>query len=162
MNKNEIKQYLEENEVSDVEFIREEEDMILARMFYYFDEEEIAAAENYEESLFDEDEEDDFGDDDEEELVVDDLDDEMVEELDEDFSEEDYEEEDGMIAYLSDIAVDHIGEVLEDLKDDLNVDVQYIRYYMDEDNLESFEVIAMFYKLGLEKDIEEELEKIDL
>lgn len=170
MNKEEIRKYLEENEITDIEFISEEEDMILARMFYVFDDEEIAAAENYEESLYDEDpmngvsEEDDYGDG---EMAQDSYEqvnsDEMTEmdaldELDED---EDYEE-DGMMSYLSDIAIDHVGEVLEDLKEDLDVDVQYVGYYLDEENPESYEFVAMFFKNGTDRDIEEELEKLDM
>lgn len=171
MNREEIVSFLEDNEITDIEFIKDEDGVLVARFFYVFDESEISAAENYEESLtYTEDGEDDYGDGDMEQdsfeainsdtMSEDEID---PEELDEEESmDDDYEEEDGMLSYLSDIAIDHVGEVLEDLKDELGIDVQYIGYNMDEDNMDSYEFIALFQEEGSNHDIDEELEELGL
>lgn len=162
INKEEIKKFLEENELTDIEVLQENDNMVMMRMFYNFDSDEIAAAENYEASLEDEIEEDDYDDEASEKETSVLLEEEINEDLEYENEDEDDYEEDDMYQYLSDIAIDHTGEVLEDLKDEFDVDVQYVGYDLDEDTLERYEFIALFFDESQNYDIEEELEKIGL
>lgn len=167
LDKDKIIGLLEEEDLTDVEVLKEEDGMLVIRFFYDFDEDEISAAD-----AFSKDNEDiDFSKEDDEVIIseerVRELEDEMIDDEDEDDEYYDEEEDDEYYAspklkYLSDIAVDHVGEVLEEIKEEEDIEIQYIGYDMDEDLTDYYEFVALFFEKGLEMDIDEVLEDMDI
>lgn len=131
MDKKNIIKLLQENSFTSIEEIPYSEDALVLRFLYEFDEDEIEAAKAYSNDECEEDED----------------------------SDEWYEEY--FLPYLSDLAVDSVGESIEDIMDSLSIDAQYVSYEMDEEYNYS-EFIAVFFPKGKVKDIEEVLEELEL
>lgn len=70
--------------------------------------------------------------------------------------------EEFFLPYLSDLAIDNVGEIIEDIIEDFDVDAQFVSYDMDEENYEYSEFIAVFFEKDKEVDIEEVLEELEL
>lgn len=186
--RDEILKALEAAELADVEVIREEEGVTLVRFFYDFDEEELSAAQHFAEIEESDEGFDDIASEEqdedsiEEEVEVTDVLEELEEETlteavraDMELSEEAeltdkdlaYEEDEEFYGgarekYLSEIAIDYAGEVLEDLQDELGMEVQYIGYDLDEENSESFEFVALIFEKGRGLNIEDVLDELDI
>lgn len=182
----EIIKALEAADLSDIEVIREDEGVTLVRFFYDFDEEELSAAQHFADMEeadegFDEAPATELADDSDEEAVdVEAVLDELEEatlaepvrddlELEDELTDRDlaYDEEDEIYGgarekYLSEIAIDYAGEVLEDLQDELGMEVQYIGYDLDEDNDDSFEFVALIFEKGKGLNIDEVLDELDI
>lgn len=65
------------------------------------------------------------------------------------------------LTYLSELAVDSVGEIVEDLMDELNIEAQYTSYEIDKENCDYSEFVAVFYEKGKAVDLDEILEKIE-
>ncbi|KAJ52158.1 hypothetical protein BD780_002115 [Clostridium tetanomorphum] len=133
MNRNDIIEYLLNNDISEVEELEyRDKDISVLRFFYDFDEDEINAAKAY-------------------------ADDESGKEReDEEWSREFF------IPYLSELAVDIVGEVIEDLMEDLNLEVQFTSYEINEEEPDYVEFIGIFYSKGKEVDIDSILDELQL
>lgn len=182
----EIIKALEAAELSDIEVIREEDGVTLVRFFYDYDEEELSAAQHFaemeeSEEGFDEVPAAELDEDSAEvetdvEAVLDELEQEALAEpvaadpeLEDELTDRDlaYDEDDEIYGgarekYLSEIAIDYAGEVLEDLQDELGMEVQYIGYDIDEDNDDSFEFVALIFEKGKGLNIEDVLDELDI
>ncbi len=146
--KEEILKLMEEAELSDIEILKEEESLTLVRFFYDFDEDELRAAENFAKSESEEEEESAEV---EETAEVD-----LVYDEDEEFFGDDKQK------YLSEIAIDHVGEILEDLQDELMMEIQYVGYNLDEGEYDAFEFIAVIFEKGQALNIEDILDELDI
>ncbi|NLB23741.1 MAG: hypothetical protein GX833_10925 [Clostridium sp.] len=146
--KEEILKLMEEAELSDIEILKEEESLTLVRFFYDFDEDELRAAENFAKSESEEEEESAEV---EETAEVD-----LAYDEDEEFFGDDKQK------YLSEIAIDHVGEILEDLQDELMMEIQYVGYNLDEGEYDAFEFIAVIFEKGQALNIEDILDELDI
>lgn len=146
--KEEILKLMEEAELSDIEILKEEESLTLIRFFYDFDEDELRAAENFAKSESEEEEESAEV---EETAEVD-----LAYDEDEEFFGDDKQK------YLSEIAIDHVGEILEDLQDELMMEIQYVGYNLDEGEYDAFEFIAVIFEKGQALNIEDILDELDI
>jgi len=125
MNREEIIDYLNDNDIYNIEEIEYNEDVFPIKIYYEFDEEEILAAKAYAE-----------------------------EEASKENIEDGEEVDDLYKPYLNDISKDNIEDILEDLKEDLDIEAQYICYDDTVDNGVN-EFIVVFYEHGRNIDIDE-------
>lgn len=182
MNKDEILNLLDEAALSEVEVLQEEDNLLLVHFYYDYDETELSAAKAY--ADFEKDTEEGDGSLDELSevpLAVEELKEEeerLVEDEEAFDPEKDYkdapgEDEDNPVNYsdpklnyLSDIAVEEVGEILEEISEELDLDVQYVGYDLMEDLIadegeedpESYEFVALFYEKGQDLDIDDFLD----
>lgn len=147
--KDEILKLMEEAELADIEVLKEEENLTLVRFFYDFDQDELAAAEN-------------FANSEEDEEVIDEADDDREAEKDLAYDEDDEFFGDAKQKYLSEIAIDHVGEILEDIQDELMMEIQYVGYNLDEGEYDAFEFIAIVFEKGQALNIEDILDELDI
>jgi len=134
MDKIGILNYLKENGLGDAEELAYKDDIFVVNFFYDFDEEEIKSAKAYsnDESKEEEKEEGEIW----------------------------YEE--FFLPYLNDLAVDNVGEVIEEIMGKFNIDGQYVSYEMDEEAHECNEFVAIFHEKGKEINIEKIIEELNL
>lgn len=134
MDKIGILNYLKENGLGDAEELVYKDDIFVVNFFYDFDEEEAKAARAYsnDESKEEEKEEGEIW----------------------------YEE--FFLPYLNDLAVDNVGEVVEEIMKKFNIDGQYVSYEMDEESHECNEFVAIFHEKGKEINIEKIIEELNL
>jgi len=131
MNKESIIQYLENNGLTDIDIIKEDEGIIVATAYYDFDDDEMEAGKAYAKGQSEEG--------DEESVYTENL-----------------------MNYLVDLAVDNLGEVMEELIEEEGIDAQYLTYEMDADEIESLQVAMMFSKGDLDSDLEDILDELEL
>lgn len=131
MNKKDIKQYLLDNDFSELEEMDYSGAAIVYRAFYDFDEDEIKAAKAYakDESDYEEDS------------------DEWLKEF--------------FLPYLTDLAIDNVGQCLEEIMEEFEVTAQFISYEIDMHNYSYLEFILAFSK-DEDLDIDEIVEEIGL
>jgi hypothetical protein len=132
INKDGVLEFFNENEVEDVEVLKQDENTLVVRFYYDFDEDEIKSATAY-------------------------ANDECEEE-----SESDVWYEEFYLPYLNDLAVDSMGEVIEDAMEELKLEAQYVAYEADKDNQDYSEFIAVFYEKGTDVEIESILDELNL
>jgi hypothetical protein len=132
MDKKKIIQSLKENGLSEIEDLKYEGDALVLRFFYDFDEPELDSARAYANDESNEEEEGDIW-------------------YDEFFK-----------PYLSDLAVDNVGEIIEEIMDKFDIDAQYISYEIDEDEYSYNEFIGLFSEKGKDFVIEDVLEEMGL
>lgn len=132
MDKGKIVGFLNENDISEVEEIKYKDNIFVARLYYDFDDDEIDAARNY---AKDESEDEEGG---------------------EIWNEEFF------LPYLNDVAIDNIGDIFEELMENLNIEVQYMSYDVDENQYDYSEIIAVFYDKDDNIDIETVLDDLKL
>ena len=132
MDKNKIVEFLNSNELSDIEELEYKEGTLVYRLFYDFDDAELASARAY-------------------------ANDECKEEAE---SEAWFEE--FFLPYLNDLAIDNVGEILQDAIDEFGVNVQYVSYEADMENYEYVEFIAVFHNEGTSVEIEEVLDELNI
>lgn len=132
MDKKKITEFLKQNDLSEVEELSYEGDILVLRFYYDFDENEAKAAKAYAN--------DESGDED----------------------EGDAWHEDFFKPYLNDLAVDNVGEIIEELMDKLDIDAQYVSYDVDDDNYAYNEFVGVFYEKDTDANIEEILEQLEL
>lgn len=131
MNKDNILQYLENNGLSDIDILKEEEGLIVATAYYDFDGDELDAAKAY-----------------------------ADDQVEEDDSEEVYNE--FFNNYLVDLAVDNLGEVMEELIEEEGIDAQYLTYELDPEEVESLQVAMLFSSGDADNDLEDILDELEM
>ncbi|MEW8955471.1 hypothetical protein [Clostridium sp.] len=124
--------YLSKNDLSEVEEINYKGDAKVVKFFYDFDKDEIEAARAY-------------------------SNDECT---DEEKSNTWYDEY--FLPYLNDLAIDNVGEIMEEIMDEFEIDGQYISYDAEPDNYDYNEFVAIFFEKGKDFDIEEVLDSLQL
>ncbi|PKK39456.1 hypothetical protein ABB02_01305 [Clostridiaceae bacterium JG1575] len=153
MNKDEVLFLLTEAGLMDVEAIKEEPGLLLLRLFYEFDEDELEAAKRFAE--FEEEEE---------ELDEDEsLDEPQQADLGYDEDEEYYG--DSRLKYLSEIAIDNVGEILEQIKEEMDLEVQYVGYDLEDaidGKSERYEFVALVMDPEKQRSIEDLLDEMDI
>ena len=123
---------LEDNELGDIEQIDYKEEALVLRLFYDFDEAAIEAAKAY---------------------------------ANDESSEKEGSEEwqyEYFLPYLNDLAVDEVGEIIEEIMEDLSVDAQFVSYELDSEEYSYNEFIAAFFPKGKGIEIEQVLEELKL
>ncbi|ERI90122.1 hypothetical protein HMPREF1982_04062 [Clostridiales bacterium oral taxon 876 str. F0540] len=132
MNKEAIIETLEKNGLSEIEEIEYKENAIVLSFIYEFDNDEVEAAKAY---ANDESEDEENGD---------------------TWSEEFF------LPYLNDLAVDNVGEIIENMMDEMQIDAQYISYELDEEEYSYNEFIAVFFPKGKAVEIEQILDELEM
>lgn len=132
MDSKKVLSYLEQNGIGEVEEIQYKDDVLVLRFFYDFDDEEITSARAY-------------------------ADDECEEETE---SDEWYEEY--FLPYLNEIAVDNVGEIMEEIMESIDMDVQYVTYEADMDNYDYCEFIVLVAPKNSKYEIENVLDELEL
>jgi hypothetical protein len=132
MNKEKIKGYLEQNDLTDIEELTYKENTVVLRFFYDFDEDELKSARAY-------------------------ANDESEAEAE---SKDWYEEY--FLPYLNDLAIDNTGEIIEEVMEEFEIEAQYISYEADMENHEYCEFIAVFFKKEDNIEIETVLDELKI
>ena len=132
MNKTKVIEFLNKNDIADIEEIDYNGEGTVLRFYYDFDNEEIEAARAY---ANDESEDEENGD------VW-------------------YEE--FFLPYLSDLAVDNVGEIIEEMMEELQIGAQFVSYEMDEEEYGYNEFIGVFFEEGKTIEIEDVLDKLEM
>ncbi len=132
MDNNAIIEILEDNGVDDIEIIDTRDNIIVLRFFYDFDEDEIKAAKAY------------------------------ANDMSKDKNDVKSYTEDFIIPYLSDIAVDNVGDIIEDIMEDLHIESQFISYDIDNEDYTYNEFTAVFYEKNIKIDFDKILEELNL
>lgn len=127
MNIAEIINYLEENELTEIEEIKQNSDSLIVKFCYDFDKEELSAAKSYS------NEESDF----------------------ESESDEWYKEY--YIPYLKDVAMDNVSAIVEEIMDEFEVEGSYKGMGIDGGNNEYFKFLAAFSSELSDVELEEVL-----
>ena len=109
-----IKSFLEDNDLSDVEEIKQEDDYILVKFYYDFDKDELMAAKSYS------NDESDF----------------------EAESDEWYNEY--YIPYLKEIAEDNVESIIEDISEEFELEGKYKELGMESGDLGYLRFLAIF------------------
>lgn len=131
MEKQNIMEFLKLNQLDDIEEIKYKEDIFTVRFYYDFDDSEIEAAKAY-------------------------------------ANDECEEEEEGEVwyseffnPYLNDIVIDNVGEILEECMKELDIEIQFITYDVD-DQCEYSEIVAIFYEKNKNINIEDVIDNLKL
>ena len=132
MKTSEIINYLNKNDIEQIEKIAYKDGFLVLKFYYDFDQEEINASRAYanEESDYEEE------------------------------SSEWYKEY--FIPYLNDIATDNIGEIIEEIAEDFELQGQFVSYDMDINNYAFNQFLATFSDSEKEFDIDEIIDELDL
>jgi len=64
--------------------------------------------------------------------------------------------------YLVDLAVDDLGEIMEELIEEEGIDAQYLTYEMEADEMTSIQVAMLFSKGDLDSDLEDILDALEM
>lgn len=132
MNTEGIIDYLQGNDLSEVELLSSKDNVLIIRFTYDFDKDELDAARAY-----------------------------ANDESREGEGSADWNEK-FFFPYLTDIATDNIGDTLEECMEKFDVAIQFVSYELDEDNHDYAECIGAFYEKGKEIDIYDYLDMLDL
>lgn len=132
MNKEVIMKLLEEKELNEIQDIDYKEEAVVLSFIYEFDNDEIEAARAY---ANDESEDEENGD---------------------------IWYEEFFLPYLNDLAVDNVGDVVEEVMTELGVDAQFVSYEMDEEEYSYNEFIAAFFPKGKAIEIEQVLDELEM
>lgn len=132
MDNNAIIEILETNGLDDIEIIDSRDNIIVVRFFYDFDEDEIKAAKAY------------------------------ANDMSKDKNDVNSYVKNFIIPYLSDIAVDNVGDIIEDIMENLQIEAQFISYDIDSEDYTFNEFAAVFYEKNIKIDFDKILEELDL
>jgi hypothetical protein len=132
MDNKKIIEFLKENELTDIEELEYKENVSVLRFYYDFDDEELASAKAY-------------------------ANDECEGETE---SDEWYDEY--FLPYINDLAIDNVGEILEESIEASDLQVQYISYEADAENYDYCEFIAVYFKENDKVEIETILDELNL
>ena len=132
MEKDRVISYLEKSDFTEVEELKNTDKYFVVRFYYDFDEDELKAAKAYANDEC-----------------------EAEEESDEWFDE-------FFLPYLNDLAIDNVGDTLEEAMEELDLQIQYVSYEADIENYDYNEIIAVFYEKGEEIEIEDMLDELNL
>lgn len=125
MKSSEIISYLEDNDLADIEEIKQKSDYVIIRFYYDFDKEELSAAKAYatEESDFEPE------------------------------SDEWYNE--FYIPYLRDIAIDNVESIMDEIVDELEIESKYKEFGMENGDSGYFKFAAVFSDTLIDTQMEE-------
>jgi hypothetical protein len=132
MDKNKIIELLTAKELTDIEELTYNDDVFVLRFYYDFDDSEVNAARAY-------------ANDESEEV-----------ENSEAWAEEFF------LPYLTDLAIDNVGEYIEEIMEDTQVAAQYMSYDLNADEVDYCEFIAIFHKEDKDIEIETVLDDLKL
>ncbi|MDF2880860.1 MAG: hypothetical protein K0R54_1417 [Clostridiaceae bacterium] len=132
MDSDAIIEILDDNDLGDVEIIDSKENIIVVRFFYDFDEDEIKAAKAY------------------------------ANDMCKDKNDIKSYVEDFVGPYLSDIAVDNVGDIIEEIMENLKIEAQFISYDIDSEDYTYNEFTAVFYEKNTKIDMDKILEDLNL
>ena len=132
MDKNAIVDYLSDNGIEQIEEIEYEADVLVLRFFYDFDDEQMSSARAYSDDEYDGETEDETW-----------------------YSE-------FFLPYLSEMALDDVSEILEEIMDRFNIKIQYVSYENDSDNYDYCEFIAVAAEESRDFNIDDILEQLEL
>lgn len=131
MNKEKIIEFLESNSLNDIEEIEYNGKAVVISFSFDFDDAELEAARAY-------------------------------------ANDESEDEEEGQIwyndfflPYLNELAIDNIGDIIEDLMEKEDIEAQFVSYEVDRENYGYNEFIAVFYENGTDIDIDEVLAELE-
>lgn len=131
MNKKNIINFLDDNGLTEIEEIKHNKKGILLKFDFDFDKEEIDAAKAYANDESEETEENDTW------------------------------YNDFFIPYLNELAIDTVGEIIEDLMDELEIEAQFVSYEISKEDYGYNEFVAVFYERGEEIDLGETLDSLE-
>ncbi len=125
MKSSEIISYLEDNDLADIEEIKQKSDYVIIRFYYDFDKEELSAAKAYatEESDFEPE------------------------------SDEWYNE--FYIPYLKDIAIDNVESIIDEIVDELEIESKYKEFGMENGDSGYFKFTAVFSNILTDTQMED-------
>lgn len=126
-----VLEYLGKNDLSDIEEINEKDGCKVIRFFYDFDKEEMEAARAYSK-------------------------DECEEEENSDTWYDEY-----FLPYLNDVAIDNVGEIVEEIMDEFEIEAQFICYDLNKEKYDYLEFVAIFFEEG-SHDIEDVLDSLNI
>lgn len=133
MEKKKIIEFLKEAELSGVEEISYKDNgLFVVKFFYDYDDDEVEAARAYANDECDEEEEGEVW----------------------------YDE--FFMPYLNDIAVDNVGDVVEDVMAEFEIGAQFVSYGIDEEEFENNEFIAVFFEEGKDINIDDILDELEV
>lgn len=132
MDKKKIIDFLSQNELENIEELNYKEGAFVVRCTYEFDDAEIDAAKAYANDESEDEEEGEIW----------------------------YEE--FFYPYLSDLAIDNVGEILEELMEKEDIDAQFVSYEIDEEDYGYNEFIVVFTSKDNDIDIEKVLEELNI
>lgn len=125
MNTSEIINYLEENDLTEIEEIKQNSDCLIIKFCYDFDKEELSAAKSYS------NEESDFE------------------------QESDGWYNEYYIPFLKDIAIDNVSSIVEEIMDEFEIEGNYKEIGIDGGNNEYFKFLAAFSSELSDAELEE-------
>lgn len=132
MDKNKVLEFIKSEDIEDIEEIKYKSEVLVIRFYYDFDADELKAAEAF-----------------------------SNDECDSESGDEIWYSE-FFLPYLDDLAVDNIGEIIENCMDELGIKAQFVAYNVDKDDYEYSEGIAIFYDHDKDFDIDEVLDELKL
>ena len=132
MDKSRIIKLLTEKEVTSIEELEYNDEVFVLRFYYELDDSEIKAARAY-------------------------ANDESEEVEDSEAWAEEF-----FLPYLTDLAIDNVGEYIEEIMEDTQVSAQYMSYDLNADEVEYCEFIAIFHKEDTDIEIETVLDDLKL
>lgn len=128
-----VLEILKNEGMSQIEELETKNDIKALRFSYDFDDDELEAAKAY-----------------------------ANDECDEDDEEGEVWYDEYFLPYLNDLAVDNVGDIIEDMMTDLKIGAQYVSYELDEEQYDSNEFIAIFYEKDKVIDIEDVLQDMEI
>ena len=132
MDKNKIMELLKVKELTDIEELTYKDEVFVLRFYYDFDESEVKAARAY-------------------------ANDESEEAEDSEPWAEEF-----FLPYLTDLAIDNVGEYMEEIMEGAEVSAQYMSYDLNVDEVDYCEFIAIFHKEDKDIEIETVLDDLKL
>ncbi len=67
-----------------------------------------------------------------------------------------------LTSYLVDLAVDNLGEIMEELIEEEAIDAQYLTYELEAEEMTSIQLAMLFSKGDLDKDLEDILDELEM
>ncbi|QCX32998.1 hypothetical protein FDN13_04325 [Caloramator sp. E03] len=128
----EILNFLENEGLEEIDEIEYNKDIFVYNFFYTFDEAEIDAAKEYANENYN----DENGED--------------------EWNEEYY------LPYLMDIATDNIRDIVDEICEEFGLIGEFVAYEMDKNSSSRCEFVVVFAKEGIEFDIDDIMEELDL
>ncbi len=132
MKKSEVLNFLSESGLSEVEEVKYKSKVLVVKFYYDFDKAEIEAAKAY-----------------------------ASEESDYDVDSKEWIAE-YVVPYLNDLAIDNVGEMVEEAMEEFEIEGQYAAFDIDITNYTYNEFLAVFTNEGEEIDLDEVMDSLSL
>lgn len=132
MDKNGIFEFLKNEGFVDVSKMNYDEDIVVFKFLYEFNKPELDAAKEYADENYDED------------------------------NGEDEWYEEYYMPYLTDTAADNIRDIFDDIREEFEVDGDFIIYEMERENTDGCEVVMAFANMEAEINLDDIIEDLNL